>query len=410
MRREITGLVAAIVLVSLVLVIAGPMATPAQAASVTNNGTTAADDSSIGTVAWASVNNSLTQNNQYATASLVSKDQITHYLKVTNFGFAIPSGATIQGILVEVDRYGGASGLGNEIFDSSIRLVKGGTIDGTDRSAGAVWPTSDTNTYASYGNSTDLWGLNWTPADINGSGFGAVISAVKGTSSRDMTAYVDHIRMTVYYTLVATASSNSPLCEGATIQLYGGPDGMTSYNWTGPGGWTSSAQNATRTNATLAMAGNYTLTVTDSGNSTATNTTTVVVNTAPTANFSSNVTSGCAPLSVQFTDTSTGSPTTWSWSFGDGGTSILQSPTHQYNSTGSYNVSLTAGNGCGNDTKTVTNYITVTGAAPTAAFSSNVTSGCAPLSVQFTDTSTGSPTTWSWSFGDGGTSILQSPT
>jgi len=70
MRREITGLVAAIVLVSLVLVIAGPMATPAQAASVTSNGTTAADDSSIGTVAWVSVNNSLTQNNQYATAGL----------------------------------------------------------------------------------------------------------------------------------------------------------------------------------------------------------------------------------------------------------------------------------------------------------------------------------------------------
>jgi hypothetical protein len=62
----------------------------------------------------------------------------------------------------------------------------------------------------------------------------------------------------------ATASSNSPVSQGATIQLYGGPDGMTSYDWTGPGGWTSTLQNPIRTGATTAMAGTYTLTVTNS--------------------------------------------------------------------------------------------------------------------------------------------------
>ena len=310
--------------------------------------------------------------------------------------------------MVEVDRYGGSgTGNGHQISDNSIRLAKGGTISGNDKSTGAIWPASDTNTYVSYGNATDLWGLNWTPADVNGSGFGAVISAIKGNGNSLRTAYVDHIRITVYYTLVATASSNSPLCEGATIQLYGGPNGMTSYNWTGPGGWTSSAQNATRTNATLAMAGNYTLMVTDSSNSTATNTTTVVVNAAPTAAFSSNVTSGCAPLSVQFTDTSTGSPTTWSWSFGDGGTSILQSPTHQYNSTGSYNVSLTASNGCGNDTKTVTNYITVY-SRPTATASSN-SPVCEGATIQLYGGPNGM-TTYSWTGPGGWTSNAQNAT
>jgi hypothetical protein len=59
----------------------------------------------------------------------------------------------------------------------------------------------------------------------------------------------------------ATASSNSPVSQGATIQLYGGPDGMAEYYWTGPGGWISDVQNATRPNATTAMAGLYTLTV-----------------------------------------------------------------------------------------------------------------------------------------------------
>jgi PKD repeat protein len=80
---------------------------------------------------------------------------------------------------------------------------------------------------------------------------------------------------------------------------------------------------------------------------------------SPTANFSANATSGCAPLSVQFTDTSTGSPTGWSWTFGDGGNSTAQNPSHNYTSAGTYNVTLMAINTCGNNTQTKTNYITV---------------------------------------------------
>ena len=52
--------------------------------------------------------------------------------------------------------------------------------------------------------------------------------------------------------------------------------------------------------------------------------------TAPTAAFSGTPTSGQAPMNVQFTDSSTGSPTSWSWSFGDGGSSTTQSPSHTY--------------------------------------------------------------------------------
>ena len=63
--------------------------------------------------------------------------------------------------------------------------------------------------------------------------------------------------------ITATASSNSPVNQGATIQLYGGPDGMDTYYWTGPGGWTSDVQNPARSGATTAMAGTYTLTVTN---------------------------------------------------------------------------------------------------------------------------------------------------
>jgi hypothetical protein len=63
---------------------------------------------------------------------------------------------------------------------------------------------------------------------------------------------------------VATASSSSPVSQGASIYLAGGPDGMSSYSWTGPDGWTSTLQNPVRNGATMAMAGTYALTVTSS--------------------------------------------------------------------------------------------------------------------------------------------------
>jgi predicted outer membrane repeat protein len=79
----------------------------------------------------------------------------------------------------------------------------------------------------------------------------------------------------------------------------------------------------------------------------------------PSANFTSNVTSGTAPLSVQFNDTSNGTPTSWSWDFGDGSNSTDENPVHKYTKAGTYSVNLTAGNAAGNSTVTQTNYITV---------------------------------------------------
>ena len=130
----------------------------------------------------------------------------------------------------------------------------------------------------------------------------------------------------------------------------------------------------------------------------------------PVANFSGNPTSGTAPLTVAFTDLSTNSPTSWSWNFGDGGTSTAQNPSHIYTSVGSKTVSLTATNAQGSDNETKTNYITVTaGQPPVAQFVGNPTSGTVPLTVNFTDQSTNNPTSWSWNFGDSGTSTAQNP-
>jgi beta propeller repeat protein len=73
----------------------------------------------------------------------------------------------------------------------------------------------------------------------------------------------------------------------------------------------------------------------------------------PVANFSSNTTSGYAPLSVQFTDISMNAAG-WNWNFGDGATSTDQSPTHTYSVAGTYNINLTVSNNNGSASKTAT--------------------------------------------------------
>ncbi len=129
--------------------------------------------------------------------------------------------------------------------------------------------------------------------------------------------------------------------------------------------------------------------------------------TVPLATFSASPLSGAAPLQVSFTDSSTGSPTSWNWDFGDGTTANTQNPTHTYSAAGIYTATLTASNG--NGTSSSSAAITVLQPVlPVADFSSSVSSGNAPLAVQFTDLSQNAAA-WKWDFGDGGSSTLQSP-
>ncbi len=131
----------------------------------------------------------------------------------------------------------------------------------------------------------------------------------------------------------------------------------------------------------------------------------------PAAAFSATPATITAGQSVQFTDQSTNSPTSWNWTFGDGAASTLRNPSHTYVTPGNYTVSLTAANSFGSNTQTKTNYITVNpaGYPPVSAFTATPTSTTIGQSVQFTDQSTNSPTSWNWNFGDGGTSTTTNP-
>jgi PKD repeat protein len=131
----------------------------------------------------------------------------------------------------------------------------------------------------------------------------------------------------------------------------------------------------------------------------------------PVANFSATPVSGCSPLLVQFTDISTGNPTSWKWDLGNGTTSVIQNPSTTYFEPGQYRVTLTATNAAGENTIVKDEFITVY-FNPTIDFTGDPLTGCFPLSVQFTDQSlagSGTLTKWEWDFGDGTTGSGQNP-
>lgn len=133
-----------------------------------------------------------------------------------------------------------------------------------------------------------------------------------------------------------------------------------------------------------------------------------LASTGPTASFTATPTSGDVPLTVAFKDTSTGTPSTWAWDFGDGSSDVVQNPSHTYTAPGTYHATLTATNAQGKSTSTPVT-VTVNGTAATASFSTDVTGGPAPLAVTFTNTST-NVTSYSWDFGDGSAAVTaQSP-
>lgn len=135
----------------------------------------------------------------------------------------------------------------------------------------------------------------------------------------------------------------------------------------------------------------------------------------PTADFSGNPVSVYANQTVQFTDNSTGAPTSWVWTFegGNPANSNLQNPVISYNQPGTYDVSLQAINQYGSNTVTKQDYITCLPALlpPVAEFSASSTDIFAGESVVFTDQSQGNPTNWLWLFPGGipSSSTVQNP-
>jgi S-layer protein (TIGR01567 family) len=132
----------------------------------------------------------------------------------------------------------------------------------------------------------------------------------------------------------------------------------------------------------------------------------------PTATFTADPQSGTAPLSVVFTS-QFDNATNLYWDFGDGNTSsgnstTQTSVTHTYSGANTYTVQLIPSNSEGNGS-TVTKTVTVSISELKSDFEATPTQGTIPLTVKFTDKSSGNPTSWSWNFGDGTNSTVENP-
>ena len=182
-----------------------------------NNAGTGTSVIGIGTVAWTNPS-FMTAADAADATSVLGANAISNYLRGTNYGFSIPSGAIINGISVTINRRSSSDAATKSIKDNTVQLVKNGTIVGTNRAnTVALWPT--TKTPATYGTPIDLWGTTWTVADINNSNFGIVLAVNAPTSARD--AFVDYIQITVHYNAITFTPATACFGSGASIVITG---------------------------------------------------------------------------------------------------------------------------------------------------------------------------------------------
>ncbi len=201
-------------------------------------------------------------------------------------------------------------------------------------------------------------------------------------------------------------ATNTTGCGPLTVQFTSSSSAnVQTFNWQFPGG-TPSSSTGQNPVVIYNTAGTYSVTLTVSnaaGNNTTTQTNLVVVSPSPTAAFSSTLTGTTAA----FSNTSINS-TTYSWNFGDNTSATTATPSHTYTADGTYLVTLTATNACGSNVFTQ-NVVVIT--SPSAGFAASTTTGCAALTVQFSDLSSGNTTSWNWTFPGGtpATSTVQNP-
>lgn len=176
------------------------------------------------TFKWQDTSNASSQNDVYTSLSFtdssnnlqqaplsISPADQTNYLVCKNLDSNISTSATIEGITIYIDRYNSFTGDGTvTISDDAIYLTKNGTDTvGSNKSTGATWASTDTDTYISFGGSSDLWGTTWTASEINDDNFGVMIGpnitydSNSGENGSD--AKIDHIYVEITFT--DTASS-----------------------------------------------------------------------------------------------------------------------------------------------------------------------------------------------------------
>jgi Secretion system C-terminal sorting domain len=210
----------------------------AQTTTPVSGGTTFANATGVGTLAWANPGNAATSNGSFATVSdliltiLAPPVTVTsNYLTATGFNFSsIPAGATILGVTVTVEHERQTLlSLDVASDDNSLKLLVGGVQVGTNMASATAWGSAE-ETFT-YGGASNLWGTTLTVAQVKAANFGVafsekmVISGILGLGLT-LTDAVDYISMSVTYSSVSlpiTVTSFSVIKQNNTDVL----------NWTG---------------------------------------------------------------------------------------------------------------------------------------------------------------------------------
>ena len=176
---------------------------------------TGADNTAVGSVSWGNQDDTelityhkLDDGNDVTTDANVGPGATTYYLFASNFGFAVPAGATIDGIEVKVETKMNAAGqaAGMDCSAAGAKIFIAGAAAGTANTTD-IWLSDDpTYTATTLGSSTDKWGLTPSVAQVNASDFGVGITATR--ESVNGKCRVDYIQMNIYYTEAASGPAN----------------------------------------------------------------------------------------------------------------------------------------------------------------------------------------------------------
>jgi len=224
----------------------------------------------------------------------------------------------------------------------------------------------------------------------------------------------NYITISVYNQTKSIFNTNtsSGLYNLTVLANASGTLNATWWNWSfSNGSWFNGTGYITNVTNLYTTGGNYSISLTTSnaGYGTSTNTTYINVWNRTVSGFTANITTGYYNLPVLFSvSIPNDNATFWNWSFGNGVyQNTTQNATYTYSNAGNYTINLSAGNAYYTNTTSKSLYITI-GAHTTSNITSNATVGWSPLPVQFNGTGLNT-TSWNWTFGAANFSNLQNP-
>lgn len=211
------------------------------------------------------------------------------------------------------------------------------------------------------------------------------------TASTGLCMASDQLQITVNSTPIVDAGLNASVCTGNTHQLQSTVSGgLPPYDYH----WSGSVSDDHDPNPTILVTGNTTLNlnVSDSNNCSASDNVTLTSVALPVPDFTIPAV-GCVNSSITISNSSQFA-SSYQWDFGDGGASVIASPSHTFSAAGVYNVSLNAMNSLGCGIQLIKQIEVIS--APVASFSLNTNEGCSPLNVVFNNQSAGNYNAYLW--------------